>query len=181
MDSVSIPHKHNKAGKPPSVYCYIKFKCRCKECVEIYREYHRKQSVPWRKLNQSKLSERSRRYRERYPERVRAAQLKHHKTDKWKQTLSKRRKRKVAERKAIVDRIKLSHGCKDCGYNANPIALQFDHVRGEKYMCVSFAVTKVLNINKILAEIEKCEVVCANCHLIRTEKRRLARQSPTEG
>jgi hypothetical protein len=64
---------------------------------------------------------------------------------------------------------RLEHGCKDCGYRTNVDALQFDHVRGPKlgspgnfYATTSF----------MLREIEKCEVVCANCHAIRTGKRR---------
>jgi hypothetical protein len=70
-----------------------------------------------------------------------------------------------------VDEYKLSKGCADCGYNAHPAALDFDHRPGT---------AKVRDIKRgntfgwqaLLAEIEKCDVVCANCHRIRTVNRR---------
>ncbi len=60
--------------------------------------------------------------------------------------------------------MKLDAGCTDCGYNAAPEALDFDHVRGDKKRNVSSCKT----IQSALDEAEKCEVVCANCHRIRT-------------
>jgi hypothetical protein len=66
----------------------------------------------------------------------------------------------------IARDIKMKLGCVDCGYKAHPAALQFDHL-GKKYRNVSSIVT----ISRLLAEIEKCEVVCANCHAIRTHQR----------
>lgn len=66
---------------------------------------------------------------------------------------------------------KISKGCIDCGYNQNPLALQFDHVRGKKY-AVSQMVSSGLSIKAIQQEIEKCEVRCANCHAIITYERR---------
>jgi hypothetical protein len=61
------------------------------------------------------------------------------------------------------------HPCRDCG-ESDPVVLEFDHL-GDK----SFNVTQKLedrNWQVILAEIEKCEVVCANCHRRRTAHRR---------
>ena len=61
------------------------------------------------------------------------------------------------------------HPCIDCG-ESDPVVLEFDHLRD-----------KVDNISKmaslkrpwaiILAEIAKCDVVCANCHRRRTAQR----------
>jgi hypothetical protein len=75
-----------------------------------------------------------------------------------------------AARRAYVDQIKVERGCADCGYNANPIALDFDHVRGDKVCDVSKA--KLRSMALLVDEIAKCEVVCANCHRIRTDERR---------
>lgn len=73
-----------------------------------------------------------------------------------------------------IRNIKLKAGCTDCGYNAHFSALDFDHVRGEK----SFAIATQNSLALSLLEIEKCEVVCANCHRVRTylrtEETRLA-------
>jgi hypothetical protein len=62
---------------------------------------------------------------------------------------------------------KTGRGCIDCGYNEHPAALDFDHVRGEKLLNVSAA----KSIAQAKAEIEKCEVRCANCHRLRTWER----------
>lgn len=65
-----------------------------------------------------------------------------------------------------------SEPCTDCGHRFHPCAMQFDHVRGEKKSHVS----KIrhgggMNFARFLEEIEKCELVCSNCHAIRTFKR----------
>jgi hypothetical protein len=63
-----------------------------------------------------------------------------------------------------------SSGCVDCG-EKDPIVLDFDHL-GDKIKNVA----EMMNgtPHKMLAEIAKCEVVCANCHRRRTHSRRLA-------
>lgn len=66
---------------------------------------------------------------------------------------------------------KLAHGCADCGYNASAYALQFDHVRGDKKANVSDLIRSDYKWETVLEEIDKCEVVCANCHAIRTKSR----------
>ena len=66
--------------------------------------------------------------------------------------------------------MKLSIGCVDCGYREHPEALQFDHVRGTK----TSDVCQLLDATweRVTAEIALCEVVCANCHAVRTATRR---------
>lgn len=68
----------------------------------------------------------------------------------------------------MVRDIKLARGCKDCGYCGHPDALEFDHLRDKKFTIAEGR----RNVDKLLEEIEKCEVVCANCHRIRTANRR---------
>ena len=65
--------------------------------------------------------------------------------------------------------------CMDCGNRYPPICMDFDHIpeRGPKLFNVSVAAGKLLLMKKLAAEIAKCDVVCANCHRLRTEKRRL--------
>jgi len=77
---------------------------------------------------------------------------------------------KRVERKAWIDGIKLERGCVDCGYRAHPSALDFDHVRGVKLHNIA-SMLYGSSVEAILAEMEKCEVVCANCHRIRTVSR----------
>lgn len=76
----------------------------------------------------------------------------------------------MAKRRAILDGIKLYKGCVDCGYVAHAEALDFDHVRGTKLF--SIAPSRTRNLEVLMAEINKCDVVCANCHRVRTALRR---------
>ena len=66
----------------------------------------------------------------------------------------------------------LEKGCADCGFNKHPAALEFDHMPGSMKL---FNISEQIG-NKsrevLWAEIAKCEVVCANCHAIRTADRR---------
>lgn len=66
-------------------------------------------------------------------------------------------------RREIVWEYLRSHPCVDCG-EADPIVLEFDHVNGTKIMAIATMVQSLTPVAKILAEIEKCEVRCANCH-----------------
>ena len=51
--------------------------------------------------------------------------------------------------------------------------MDFDHVRGNKCGIISRMTSAPMSAAKLLAEIAKCEVVCANCHRRRTLLRRL--------
>src|SRR5882672_3695163 len=59
--------------------------------------------------------------------------------------------------------------CLDCGGTFPPHVMDFDH-RDPATKSFSLAADKVLLKNRALLEIEvsKCDVICANCHRIRT-------------
>ena len=76
-----------------------------------------------------------------------------------------RRKRRRANRQ-LVTSAKLQP-CADCGGSFPAYVMDFDHVRGTKVGNVSEMVGHV-PAAVLLAEIAKCDVVCANCHRIRT-------------
>ncbi len=60
------------------------------------------------------------------------------------------------------------HPCVDCG-ERDPIVLEFDHLADK-----TFSIGQALpyrNWQSILEEIEKCEVVCRNCHRRRESRR----------
>lgn len=75
------------------------------------------------------------------------------------------------KRAAFIADLKIQSGCVDCGYKDHHAALDFDHVVGEKSFSISH--NKMTTMKKLLDEITKCEVVCANCHRIRTFNRNL--------
>jgi len=58
----------------------------------------------------------------------------------------------------------------DCGGRFHPVAMDFDHVQ-EKTLSVGTLVSAGFSEKRIEEEISKCELVCANCHRIRTYKR----------
>ena len=65
--------------------------------------------------------------------------------------------------------IKEKSGCLDCG-EKNHIVLDFDHLTNKKYN-ISRMIHDGFSWAAIKKEIAKCEVVCANCHRIRTHNR----------
>ncbi|MFF6781445.1 hypothetical protein [Streptomyces sp. NPDC012510] len=81
-----------------------------------------------------------------------------------------RRKALIAERYTKLDALK-DVPCADCGGRFPRVCMDFDHVRGEKIESISRMIRMSYSWENILAEIAKCEVVCSNCHRIRTADR----------
>lgn len=73
------------------------------------------------------------------------------------------------ERRAFIQKYK-SHPCADCGGVFDPVCMDFDHRPGETKR---FSIAESLNspLAEIMDEIAKCDVVCANCHRLRTHSR----------
>jgi hypothetical protein len=78
------------------------------------------------------------------------------------------KQRLARERTAYLFQYFAAHPCADCG-ETDPLVLEFDHLR-DKLFNVGSALP-YRNWESILAEIEKCDVVCANCHRRRTGRR----------
>lgn len=79
---------------------------------------------------------------------------------KWHRKLTRR----------ICDEIKMFFGCKICGYRQHPKALEFHHRNpAEKLFNIACAVTG-LGLPRIFAEMDKCDILCANCHAIITDE-----------
>jgi hypothetical protein len=64
--------------------------------------------------------------------------------------------------------------CVDCGGTFHPAAMTFDHLPGAAKRSDVATLARRGSIASIRAEIEKCELVCANCHAVRTFTRREA-------
>lgn len=77
------------------------------------------------------------------------------------------RRRRERNRKLVQD-YKVEKGCADCGYNGHHAALEFDHISDNKVQNVATLMGKE---KALWEEIAKCEVVCSNCHSIRTWNR----------
>ncbi len=79
-----------------------------------------------------------------------------------------RRRKRIARNRAMIRALK-DQPCADCGIAFPPEAMDFDHIgpkRSEISRLVYDSATDVLR-----AEAAECEVVCANCHRIRTVRR----------
>lgn len=66
-----------------------------------------------------------------------------------------------------IKELKESTPCADCKQSYPSCVMDFDHVRGRKKIAIGTAVRK-WDLNQIKSEILKCEIVCSNCHRIRT-------------
>jgi len=64
--------------------------------------------------------------------------------------------------------LKSGKPCTDCGRTYPPEVMQWDHLPGTQKLA---DVSLIRSRGAILAEIAKCELVCANCHAIRTFQR----------
>lgn len=62
--------------------------------------------------------------------------------------------------------------CSDCGLQWPYYVMQLDHIGDDKEFTVSDAPRQLFSLKRIAAEIAKCEPVCANCHAIRTYRRK---------
>lgn len=101
--------------------------------------------------------------------RAKAARRKHYRKNK-KAYLGRSRGQKEELKKLVWD-LKENTPCADCGEKHPHFVMHFDHLDGG---------TKTANVAQLVAngqkvavlkEIEKCEVVCANCHAYRTNNR----------
>ena len=116
------------------------------------REYRREYLRKWRKQNPEKVRAyekyRDRKNRKNYPEQLR----------NWRKGV-----------RWLKNSIK-NEPCKDCGCCFPPCAMDFDHRPGEKKLGM---VSRLSNSSRVrmIAEIMKCDVVCSNCHRIRTHRR----------
>jgi len=92
-----------------------------------------------------------------------AYQKKHYQANKGKYAKSQRQSR--MRTKAILNELKAG-GCTKCGFNEHPNCLDFHHLDPNEKE-VNVATTAMKNKwgrERIMKEVDKCIVVCANCH-----------------
>lgn len=85
------------------------------------------------------------------------------------------RQSKGSKRRSNIARyqeLKEATPCTDCGGTFPFYVMQYDHTGEDKVGCVGSLVHSNVTWPKIEAEIAKCDLVCANCHAIRTHERR---------
>ncbi|MCT1608004.1 hypothetical protein M3B43_11900 [Nesterenkonia massiliensis] len=96
----------------------------------------------------------------------------------------------IREAAAVLDELKLAAGCVDCGFNAWPEALHFDHVDPQSkreslgWVKDRSKLSTKSRLRKFIAHVNAhCVVRCANCHARRTKEEaqwKVRRSAPTE-
>ena len=88
-----------------------------------------------------------------------------YKKNKEKRYASIKKWQKEARKK--IQKIKESNPCMDCGQKYPYYVMDYDHREGEeKEFTVAHYTGKAWQ--RVLNEIAKCDLVCSNCHRIRT-------------
>lgn len=159
LEQHALPNR--KAG-----YSGFKGGCRCARCVDGHKwhmaTYRRRPEVKAKKVEHNK----------KWRVEHEAEWILHYRADGTAYRCRVRKKQR--EYSAWLASIKLARGCADCGYKAHPAALEFDHMRGEKRFALSVGCGRRKDV--LMAELEKCDVVCSNCHHIRTFERRILKE-----
>lgn len=84
---------------------------------------------------------------------------------------NERRRQRMGDIKAYIRDLKERTPCMDCDGSFPWFVMDFDHVNGKKSSEISLMVKNGMAKWRILSEITKCQIVCANCHRIRTFER----------
>jgi hypothetical protein len=115
------------------------------KCMECYKQFRTQTVRPYNGGTQSKDS----------------SGLTHYQRNKsYYLAKVKARKKRLLD---FINDYKKSHPCVDCG-NPDFRVLEFDHVTNDKEIDISQTISAGWSEVRILSEIEKCEVRCANCH-----------------
>lgn len=105
------------------------------------------------------------------PETRRAYAAQHYQKNKalYQARARVNRKKQQQARDAYLRDLKGSTPCADCGQQYPYYVMDFDHLR-DKVDSVA-RMKRGVCLERIIAEAEKCEIVCSNCHRARTWRR----------
>jgi hypothetical protein len=88
--------------------------------------------------------------------------------DLYKERAIAQKRRLLQERTEFLFEYFRVNPCRDCG-ESDPVVLEFDHLRDKHFNIGGHL--PFYKWERILEEIAKCDVVCANCHRRRTAAR----------
>lgn len=99
-------------------------------------------------------------------------------SDQWNKEnrdhLNKLRTAKRRETRDYLRSLKLNQPCTDCGGIFPPTCMDWDHLdpTQKEFNICNEAIREMYSKERLHAEIDKCELVCANCHRIRSSVQR---------
>lgn len=77
---------------------------------------------------------------------------------KWQRNFEAVQKRLALKERAIQH---LGGKCQICGYDKCPAAFDFHHLDPDEK---DFAISEVMDWERLVVELDKCVLLCANCH-----------------
>jgi len=85
---------------------------------------------------------------------------------------AKKRNQEITQALKTIIHAQKDKPCQDCGIKYPHYVMDFDHLPGEqKLFNMARATCLQPSSEKLMVEIQKCDVVCSNCHRIRTYNR----------
>jgi hypothetical protein len=81
-------------------------------------------------------------------------------------TVVTRPDKRQTTRKMVID-LKTGKPCEDCKELFPHYLMDFDHVRGTKLGNIE-VIARLGDVEKLLTEVKKCDLICSNCHRHRT-------------
>ena len=76
-----------------------------------------------------------------------------------------------AEKRQWLRDLKANNACADCGQVFPPETMEWDHLPGTEKLGEISTTFASRSRKLVLEEVAKCDLVCSNCHAIRTYKR----------
>mgnify|MGYP002370350056 CR=1 FL=1 len=108
------------------------------------------------------------------PEEQRACARRHY--AKHRKAYLQRNVDRKHEARTYIAELKSTTPCADCGEKYPSYVMDFDHLDGStKDGDVATLAGNGHTLARIKREIEKCEIVCSNCHRERTHQRKQSR------
>ena len=108
-------------------------------------------------------------YKDTSDPRQKIAQKKYYEANK--DLYKSHRDRIRSEIQQFIGQYKESRGCTDCGVHYPAVVLDLDHLPGTEKLCNPSQLVHKGSWSLVHSELAKCEVVCANCHRLRTQQR----------
>jgi hypothetical protein len=87
-------------------------------------------------------------------------------------------KRRQDEFRSWYTSLKAGRPCADCAEVFHPAAMQWDHLPEHEKKAALGELVRHGSRQRIIEEIAKCELVCANCHAVRSYLRAHEDQQP---
>jgi len=75
--------------------------------------------------------------------------------------------KRIKDRQEFINNYKTDAGCAKCGYKKHPAALDFSH-KDPKEKDFNISAGRFYSLDRLIKEIEKCDILCANCHREKT-------------